>query len=91
MSPTVEDDEFMNDCLEDMICDIGVDAFKKAHVEDTLQIDLEDSLHPDVNFLQECHMCWDYLILRQWMGGRMKVSMNFLNCCKKCFQKVTRC
>lgn len=40
LSHTVEDDEFMNDTLEDMICEIGVDAFKKANVVDTLQIDM---------------------------------------------------
>lgn len=41
----VDDDEFINDTLENMICDIGLDAFKKANVVDTLQRDMEDSLY----------------------------------------------
>lgn len=36
LSHTVEDEGFMNDTIEDMICDIGVDAFKKDNVIDTL-------------------------------------------------------
>lgn len=35
MSHRIED-QFMNDTLEDMICDIEIGTFKKAHVEDTL-------------------------------------------------------
>lgn len=49
-SHRVEDDEFINDTLEDMIRDIGVDTFKKAHVDDTLQRDMEESLYPKCNF-----------------------------------------
>ena len=41
-----DDDEFMNDTLENMIRDIGVDAFKKANVVNTLQRDMEESLYP---------------------------------------------
>ena len=40
----------MNAILEDIICDIGVDAFKKAHVEDTLQRDLEEPLYSGCKF-----------------------------------------
>ncbi|CAL5208813.1 unnamed protein product [Lathyrus oleraceus] len=36
LSHTVEDDEVMNDTLEDIIRDIGVDAFKNANMVDTL-------------------------------------------------------
>lgn len=46
MSHLVEDDEFVNDTLEDMIRDIGVDDFKKAGVIDTFQRDIENSLYP---------------------------------------------
>lgn len=53
----IEDGEFINDTLEDMIHDIEVDTFKKAHVEDSLKSDMEESLYLDVNFLQECHLC----------------------------------
>lgn len=41
VSHRVEVDQFMNDTLEDMILDIGVDTFKKIHVENTLQRDME--------------------------------------------------
>lgn len=34
----------MNDNLEYMICDIGLDYFNKAHVDDTLQSEMEESL-----------------------------------------------
>lgn len=40
MSHSVEDDEFVNNNLKYMLFGIGVNAFKKAHVKDTLQIDL---------------------------------------------------
>ena len=46
MSQTVEDDECMTDNLEDIIRDIGVDAFKKVSMVDTLRKDMEDSLYP---------------------------------------------
>ena len=36
----------MTDNLEDIICDIGVDAFKKVSMVDTLQKDMEYSLYP---------------------------------------------
>ena len=46
LSPTIKDDGgFMNDTLEDMICDIGVDTFKNANVVDTLQKYMEESLY----------------------------------------------
>lgn len=35
----------MSDTLEYMICDIGVYAFKKSRVEDTLQRDMEKWLY----------------------------------------------
>lgn len=44
-SHRVKDDEFVNDSLEDVIRDIGVDTFKKSHVEDTLKSDMEKSLY----------------------------------------------
>ena len=46
LSQTVEDDECMTDNLEDIIHNIGVDAFKKVSMVDTLRKDLEDSLYP---------------------------------------------
>ena len=46
MSHRVEVDEFMNDTLEYMIHDIGVDAIKKSHGDDTLQRDIEELLYP---------------------------------------------
>lgn len=52
-----EVDEYMNDTLEDIICDIGVDAFKKAYVKDTLQSDMEESLFP------RCKYYTRYLIM----------------------------
>lgn len=52
MSRRVKNDEFMNDNLEDMIRDIRVDIFKKAHVEDTLQ----SRYIQDANFLQDCQL-----------------------------------
>ena len=40
----------MNVTLEDMICDIGVDTFKKAYAADTLQRGLEESLYLGCKF-----------------------------------------
>lgn len=44
-SHRVEDGEVKNDILEDMICDIWVDAFMKSHVKNTLKSDMEESLY----------------------------------------------
>lgn len=41
ISHKVKDNEFMNDTLEDIIRYIGINAFKKARVEDTLQRDFK--------------------------------------------------
>lgn len=43
----------MNVILEDMINYIGVNAFKKTHVEDTLKSGMEESLYLDAKFLQD--------------------------------------
>ena len=42
VSHRVKVDEYINDILEYMISDIGVDYFKKACVDDTLQSGIEE-------------------------------------------------
>lgn len=46
----VEVDGFMNYSLDDMIHDIGVNAFKKIYVEETLQRDMEVVIFRMQNF-----------------------------------------
>lgn len=56
-SHRVKYDEFMNDTLEFMICDIIVDVFKKVHVEDTLKNDMEESLYPGCKNIYKIFSC----------------------------------
>jgi len=37
---------YYEDCMEDMICDIGEDSFHQAHVYDSLKDDLVTELYP---------------------------------------------
>lgn len=77
MSHKDEDDEFMNDTLEDMIRDIEVDVFKKAHVEDTLERDLEKSLYPGCNFFTRLSNMLRLFNIKE-RGGLMKKSFTKL-------------
>ncbi|CAK8564932.1 unnamed protein product [Lathyrus sativus] len=44
-SNEVNEEEYMDDCLEDMFCDIGKSSFKKAHIYDDLCSDKDTPLY----------------------------------------------
>lgn len=77
MSHRIEIDEYMNDTLEDMIRDIGVDSFKKAHVGDTLKSDMEESLFMRCKFFTRLSVVLRLFILKT-KGGWMNRSFSEL-------------
>lgn len=47
----------IDDGLEDIILDIGDDAFQRVHVYDTLRNDKEMPLYLGEQILHNCHWC----------------------------------
>jgi len=82
---------YSEDCMEDMIRDIGEDSFHQAHVYGSLKDDPETKLYPSCSSFTRLSTVLDYLISRQEMSGLIKVSPNCSNCFIKFFQKVIHC
>jgi len=56
---------YFEDCMKDMIRDIGEDSFHQAHVYDSLKDDLVTKLYPIVQVFHVCQQYYDCLISRK--------------------------
>jgi len=63
---------YSEDCMEDVIHDIGEDSFHQAHVYDSLKDDSITELYPYCSTFSDCQQYCDYLISRQEMDGLKK-------------------
>jgi len=79
---------YFEDCMEDMIRDIGEDSFHQAHVYDSLKDDSVTKLYPDCSSFLRLSKVLQLFNIKARMSGLIKVSLNCLNCRMKYFHKV---
>ena len=79
-SQRVDEDEYMEDQLEDMFCDIGESSFKNAHIYDTLCSDKDTPLYKGCTSFTQLSTVLKLFNVKEKMGSRVKVSQNYLNC-----------
>ncbi|KAL2340490.1 hypothetical protein Fmac_008430 [Flemingia macrophylla] len=81
MSHTEEVDVWMDNCIDDMIRDVGPEAFKQAHVYDNLKCDAEQLLYPGcTNFTRLSAVLRLFNVKARNGGGQIKVSLKCWSC-----------
>ena len=76
----MDEDEYMDDLLEDMFCDVGEFSFNNDNIYDTLCSDKDTPLYKGCTSFTQLSTVLKLFNVKEKMGSRVKVSQNYLIC-----------
>jgi len=82
---------YYEDCMDDMIRDIGGESVHQAHMFDSLKDDSLTQLYPGCSSFTRLSTVLRLFNIKARNGGLIAALLNYLNFCMKYFLKIIHC